>query len=135
MPAINIIAVAPIAYVEDVNAVLEAMGRGPGSLGTKASDVPDQAFGATSTHMFMCNQSAAAEFQAQMLAWAGDGDLPPLPEGVVWGEDGVISAADAMAAGAHLAVASFNENFTPDEQVAATLGALGLYRHLAPVDV
>lgn len=132
MSIINIIAVAPVAHAADINAVLEAMGRGPGSLATKASPEPNQAFGAASTHVFMSNQAATLEFQADLIAYASGGDLPPLPEGIVWGEDGVISAADALAAASHLAVASFSSDWVPDDQIAATLSAAGLYRHLAP---
>ena len=58
-----------------------------------------------------------------------NGDLPPLPEGVVWGVDGVISAADALAAitAENFAFAAFNDGFTPGEQVEAALSALGIY--------
>lgn len=132
MSIINIIAVAPIAHAAAINSVLEAMGRGPGSLATKASTTPNQGFWDASTHVYMSNQAASFEFQADLIAYASGGDLPPLPEGVVWGADGVISAADAMAAAPHLAVASFSSDWLPDDQVAATLGAAGLYRHLAP---
>lgn len=135
MSVINIIAVAPVANATDLNSVLEAMGYGPGNLSTKASTTPDQAFGAASTHLFMSMQAATMEFQADLLGYSGGGDLPPLPDGVVWGENGVISAAAAMAAAPYLGVASFSSDWLPDDQVAATLGAAGLYRHLPPADV
>ncbi len=75
----------------------------------------------------MSDQGVTGEFAAILLGFA-NGDLPPLPEGVVWGENGIISAADALAAitAENFAFASFNEAFTPGEQVAAALDALGL---------
>ena len=126
--AINIIGIATAAAVDDVNAVLEAMGRGPGSISRKATTVANPAWDATPTHFFMSDQGVTPEFQAQLLGFA-NGDLPPLPEGVVWGEDGVISAADALAAIAspNFSFASFSGAFTPGEQVQAALDALGLH--------
>lgn len=134
MSTVNIIAVAPVAFAADCNRVLEAMGYGPNSLGVKASTAPNQPFGATSTHLFMSAQSVSLAYQAQLLA-AGGGDLPPLAEGVMWGEDGVISALVATAAMAQLQVFTASENVTPADQVTAALGALGLYQHLPPADV
>lgn len=120
--AINIIAICPAAYLTDVNAVLEAMGRGPGNIEKKATTSPNPAWNDAATHYYMSDQGVTEAFQADLLA-ATSGDLPPVPEGTVWGEDGVISAADAMAAMAHLAVASFNELFTPQQQVSAALAS------------
>lgn len=120
--SINIIGIAPISAVANVNAVLEAMGRGPGSLTRNLTTAADPAWDATPTHMFMSDQGVSSEFQADLLAAAG-GDLPPLAEGYMWGEDGVISAADAAAAMAQFAVASFNDGFAPTQQLAAAIAA------------
>ena len=129
--AINIIGIATAAAVDNVNLVLQAMGRGPGNTSRKATTVANPAWDATPTHYFMSDQGVTAEFQAQLLGFA-NGDLPPLPEGVVWGEGGVISAADALEAisASNFAFASFNDGFTPGEQVQAALDALGL--HIIP---
>jgi len=126
--SINIIGIATAAAVTHVNAVLEAMGRGPGSLTRKATNVPNPAWDATPTHWYMSDQGVTAEFQAQLLGFS-NGDLPPLPPGTVWGENGVISAADALAAitASNFAFAAFNDGYTPGEQVQAALSALGLY--------
>lgn len=126
--SINIIGIATAAALTNVNLVLEAMGRGPGNISRKATTVADPAWDATPTHYFMSDQAVTPEFQAQLLGFS-NGDLPPLPEGVVWGVNGVISAADALAAitAENFAFASFNDGFTPGEQVASALGALGLY--------
>lgn len=125
---INVIGIATAAAVTNVNLVLEAMGRGPGNISRKATTVANPTWDATPTHYFMSDQGVTPEFQAQLLGFA-NGDLPPLPEGVVWGEDGVISAADALAAIAspNFSFASFSGAFTPGEQVQAALDALGLH--------
>jgi len=126
--AINVIGIATAAAVTNVNLVLQAMGRGPGNISRKATTVANPAWDATPTHYFMSDQGVTPEFQAQLLGFA-NGDLPPLPEGVVWGEEGVISAADALAAIAspNFSFASFSGAFTPGEQVQAALDALGLH--------
>ena len=129
--SINIIGIATAAALTNVNLVLEAMGRGPGSITRKATTVADPAWDATPTHWFMSDQGVTAEFQAQLLGFS-NGDLPPLPDGVVWGVDGVISASDALAAitASNFSFAAFNDGFTPGAQVQAALDAKGL--HIIP---
>lgn len=124
---VNIIGIGAIAAVTNINKVLEAMGRGPNSLSRPATSTPNPTWETAPTHKYMSDQGVSGEFAAILLGFA-NGDLPPLPEGVVWGEEGVISAADALAAitADNFAFASFNEAFTPGEQVAAALDALGL---------
>lgn len=124
---VNIIGIGAIAAVTNINLVLEAMGRGPGSLSRPATTNPAPTWETAPTHKYMSDQGVTGEFAAILLGFA-NGDLPPLPDGVVWGVDGVISAEDALAAitAENFAFASFNEAFTPGEQVAAALDALGL---------
>ena len=124
---VNIIGIGAIAAVTNINKVLEAMGRGPNSLSRPATSTPNPTWETAPTHRYMSDQGVTTEF-ASILHGFSNGDLPPLPEGVVWGEDGIISAADALAAitAANFAFGSFNEGFTPGEQVEAALSALGL---------
>lgn len=129
--SINIIGIAPVSAVANVNAVLEAMGRGPGNITRNLTTAADPAWDATPTHMFMSDQAVSSEFQMNLLAAAG-GDLPPLAEGYMWGEDGVISAADATAAMAQFAIASFNDGFSPPQQLAAALAAHDPVLYLIP---
>lgn len=133
--SINIIGIATAAALVNINLVLEAMGRGPGNISRKATTVSEPEWTVTPTHYFMSDQGVTAEFQAQLLGFS-NGDLPPLPEGVVWGENGVISASDALAAiGAEsFAFASFNDGFAPLEQVAATLAAYDPPLHIIPFE-
>lgn len=124
---VNIIGIGAIAAVENINLVLEAMGRGPNSLSRPATSTPNPTWETAATHKYMSDQGVTGEFAAILLGFA-NGDLPPLPDGVVWGENGVISAADALEAitADNFAFASFNDGFTPGEQVEAALSALGL---------
>lgn len=124
---VNIIGIGAIAAVTNINKVLDAMGRGPNSLSRPATTNPAPTWETAPTHKYMSDQGVTGEFAAILLGFA-NGDLPPLPSGTVWGEDDVISAADALAAitASNFAFASFNEAFTPGEQVAAALDALGL---------
>lgn len=126
---VNIIGIGKVAAVENINLVLEAMGRGPNNLSRPATTNPSPTCETPPTHLYMSDQGVTGEFAAILLGFA-NGDLPPLPEGTVWGEDGIISAADALAAitAENFAFASFNEAFTPGEQVDAALTALGLVK-------
>ena len=124
---VNIIGIGAIAAVTNINLVFEAMGRGPNNLSRPATSTINPTWETAPTHKYMSDQGVTGEFATILLGFA-NGDLPPLPDGVVWGEDGVISAANALAAitAENFAFASFNEAFTPGEQVAAALDALGL---------
>lgn len=124
---VNIIGIGAIAAVENINLVLEAMGRGPNSLSRPATSTPNPTWETAATHKYMSDQGATGEFAAILLGFSNN-QLPPLPDGVVWGENGIISSADAQAAitAENFAFDSFNDGFTPGEQVEAELSALGL---------
>jgi hypothetical protein len=127
--ALNVIAIGAAAYAANINAVLEAMGRGPGSLSRKLTTVVDPEWTEESvTHYFMSDQGVTEEFVTILLGFP-NGDLPPLPEGTVWGENGVISAQDAIEAidGANFKVFVSSGEVAPAAQVAAAVGAEGLY--------
>ena len=74
--------------------------------------------------------SHAGSTDSQVAIWQAmtQGNLPPLPDGTVWGEEGVISAADAMAAsdGAVFHVYSAAGEIEPTDHVAAVLATEGL---------
>lgn len=124
---VNIIGITTIAAATNVNLVLQAMGRGPNNISRPATTTANPTWETAPTHRYMSDQGVTGEFAAILLGFA-NGDLPPLPDGVVWGVGGIISAEDALAAitADNFAFASFNEAFTPGEQVAAALDALGL---------
>lgn len=126
--ALNVIAIGAAAHATNINAVLEAMDRGPGSLSRKLTTVADPAWTEAPTHLFMSDQGVTEEFVATLLGFA-DGELPPLPEGVAWGDNGVIAEQDAIDAvdGANFKVFVSSGDVSPAAQVAAAVGAEGLY--------
>lgn len=122
--SVNIIAIVPAANLTAANAVLAAMGRGPESLTQKASTDANAAWDDEPTHYYMSDQGVADDVAATFLRF-GDGDLPALAPGFEWGEDGCISSSDALAAitSSNFAFASFNDGYSPQQQVAAALAA------------
>lgn len=125
---LNVIAIGAVAHAANINSVLEAYGRGPDSLSRKLTTVADPVWTETATHLFMSDQGVTEEFVTVLLGFP-NGDLPPLPEGSVWGVDGVISAEDALAAidGANFKVFVSSGDVSPAAQVAAAVAAEGLY--------
>lgn len=116
------------AYKININRTFEAMGYGPETFTRRLCAIDPGATPSTpATHWLM---SHAAATDTQVAIWQGmtEGNLPPLPDGVVWGEDGVISAADAMAAtdGAVFHVYSAAGVIEPVDHVAAVLATEGL---------
>lgn len=124
----DIIAVTTAANQVNINLVLEAMGRGPGSLGQPVSTDPNVAWNGTATHFFMSDQGAPQWLADAFLAF-GNNDLPQLPDGTVWGENGVISAADALQAinPSNFYFAQF-VGYEPAQQLQAALAAKGLHK-------
>ncbi|MGN6487251.1 MAG: hypothetical protein ACTHLT_05440 [Devosia sp.] len=99
------------------------------SLSRKLTTVPDPEWTETLvTHFFMSDQGVTEEFVTVLLGFP-NGDLPTLPEGKDWGVDGVISADDALTAinGANFKVFVSSGDVSPAAQVAAAVGAEGLY--------
>lgn len=121
---VNIIAIVPAANLDAANTVLAAMGRGPANITLGASTDPEAAWDDTPTHYYMSDQGVTEDVAAAFLRF-GDGDLPALAPGFSWGNDGCISSDDALAAitPSNFAFASFNDGFTPQQQVQAALAA------------
>lgn len=122
--SVNIIAIVPAANLTAMNAVLEAMGRGPTSLTQGASTDENAAWDDTPTHYFMSDQGAPDWLADAFMAFQ-NGDLPALADGYLWGENGCISSSDALTAitPANFAVAYFNDGFSPQQQLAAALAS------------
>jgi hypothetical protein len=81
------------ANVTGMNRVIEAQGRGPGTFSRRLVAV-DTA-GPVIAH-FAQDMSATDALETSWRAMASDRDLPAISG--VWGEDGIISAADAQTA-------------------------------------
>lgn len=101
MTTVPSIIIATAAHQAALNAVWQAQGRGT-AFGLR----PLVAAGTEGPTVAYLSQDMSAT-PAQAEAWqayAATGDLPDLPPGVSWGEDGVIPAADAIAAHVGLTV-------------------------------
>lgn len=101
-PAILIVTEAHHAAVD---AVLAAQGRGAGTFTNGRRLVASGTSGPVVARLAQ-DQSATDSLTAAWLSYAASGDLPDIDG--VWGEDGVISAADAMAAHSGLTVHSYS---------------------------
>ena len=126
--AIGIVCIVSDAYRVDINLVFEARGHGPSTFIRKVCALDPEATPATpQTHWLMSNAAGNAEELAILQAMT-QGDLPPLPSGVVWGENGVISAADAMEAtdGSVFQVYSCAGDVEPVDHVAAVMASRSL---------
>ena len=125
LPSICIITAAS---KDNANLVWAAMGRGPNTFTRKLCEDANATSDTPPTHYLMADSSSEASDVAAWQAMA-NGDLPPVPEGTVWGEDGVISAADAMAAtsASNLQVYSASGDVTPVDHMNGILLGRSLY--------
>lgn len=114
------------AVKDNVNAVWEAMGRGPSAFIRKVTTQAPPNANATTTHYLMNDESA---IKADVDAWQAlaSGDLPQITGS--WGVNGVIAAATAQAAcaAANLQCYTASGNVTPSEHAAGVLSGRGLY--------
>lgn len=97
MSAVPAILICTDAVKTDCNLVWNATGRGPNTFSVPlvAADDETATYETAPTHWLAQDMSATAELAVTWLAMC-DGDLPQITG--VWGEEGVISAQDAMAA-------------------------------------
>lgn len=122
------VALVTDAHKVNLNLTLAAVGWGPESFSRKVCAIdPGATFETAATH-WLTSHAGASDTDVAMLQAMTNGDLPILPEGVVWGEDGVISAAGAMAAsdGTVFQVYSAAGDVEPVDHVAAVLASRGL---------
>ena len=105
-----------------IDRVIEAQGRGAGSFVQGRRLV---AIGTTEPIVGrMCqDMSATGDLESAWKAYAATGDLPAIPG--VWGENGVISAADAQAAHVGMTVHSV-AGAVPVDWAASVLAGHGL---------
>lgn len=97
MTTVPAILICTNAVKDDCNRVFDATGRGPTTFSRAmvAADDDTATYLSTPTHWLAQDMSATDDSTITWLAMT-DGDLPQISG--VWGEGGVISAADAMAA-------------------------------------
>lgn len=128
MSYLPMVIIITAAAQPDANLVWEARGRGPGSFMRKVCALdPGATWETTPTHYVM-SDATATDGEVAICQAMTAGDLPPLPEGVVWGEDGIVSAADAMAAtdGAVMQVYSVAGAVEPLDHIAGIFAGRGL---------
>lgn len=126
--ALGIVCIVTDAKRNDLNLVFAARGMGPENITRKLCAASPSATDQTPpTHWLMSNAAGTPE-ELAILNGMANGDLPPVPMGVVWGENDVISAADAMAAsdGAVMQVYSCAGDVEPVNHVAAVLASRDL---------
>lgn len=126
--ALGIVCIVAAAHKTNINLVFAARGHGPETFTRRLCVIDPGATDATPpTHWLMSSAAGDAEELAVLQAMT-QGDLPPVPEGTIWGEEGVISAADAMAAtdGAVFHVYSAAGEIEPVDHVTAVLASEGL---------
>lgn len=125
---IGIVCLVTDGQKPNINLVFAARGMGPETFSRKVCAIdPEATYETAPTHWLMSLANGDAAELAILQAMTG-GDLPDLPEGVVWGEDGVISAAAAIAAtdGAVFQVYSCAGDVEPVDHVAAVLSSRSL---------
>lgn len=96
--ALGIVCIVTDAKKDNLNLVFAARGMGPDTFTRKLCAIDAGATDTTPpTHWLMSNAAGDAGELAVLQAMTA-GDLPAVPAGTVWGANGVITAADAMAA-------------------------------------
>lgn len=122
------VCVVTAAKRDDANLVWAARGLGPETFMRKLCAIDPEATWETPATHYVMSDVAATDVEVDTCNQMTAGNLPPLPEGTVWGEDGVISASAAMAAtdGSVLVVSSMAGDVEPLVHVAAVLQTLGL---------
>lgn len=121
------VGVVKAADRENANLVWSAWGKGPDTFSRRLTDDPSPTTSSTVTHYLFADSSTSVE-DVQIIQAMANGDLPPLPTGYAWGVDGVISAADALAAidGDSLQCYSASGNVAPLDHCNAILASRGL---------
>ena len=122
------ICICKAEVVDDVNAVWEARGRGPNNFSRKLCAVDPLATDQTpATHYLVADSSTSYE-EVQVMHGFANNQLPPLPEGVYWGVDGIISSEDAQIAlnGTNLQVYSASGDVAPVDHANGILESRGL---------
>lgn len=123
-PCVGIVKAADRA---NANLVWDAWGKGPNTFSRKLTTDSPATTSSTVTHYLFADSSTSVEDVAIIQAMA-NGDLPPLQTGYSWGVDGVIAAADALAAidGDSMQCYSASGNVTPLDHCNAILASRGL---------
>lgn len=109
----------------NANLVWAAWGKGPNTFSRKLTTDNPATTSSTVTHYLFADSSTSVE-DVQVIQGFANGDLPPIMD--AWGVEGVISAADALAAidGDSLQCYSASGNVAPLDHCNAILASRGL---------
>lgn len=120
-----VIAIAAAATIVNTRKVWEAQDLGPEAFSRALTDDPSPTPQSTVTHYLMSDDSCTVEMVAAWQRMA-NGGLPEIDG--VWGEGGIVSAADAMEAtnADNLQVYSASGNVVPLDHANAILASRGL---------
>lgn len=120
-----IVCIVKAADKTSANLVWDAWGKGPDTFSRRLTDDPAPTTSSTVTHYLMADSSTSVE-DVQIIQSFASGQLPPIAG--LWGQDGVIEAADAQQAidGDSLQCYSASGNVEPVDHVAAILASRGL---------
>lgn len=126
--ALGIVCIVTDAQKDAINRVFAARGLGPETFTRKVCAIDPGATWETAPTHWLMSMANGDETELAVLMAMTSGDLPDLPDGTVWGEEGVISAADAMAAtdGAVFHVYAAGGDIEPVDHCAAVLASEGL---------
>ena len=125
---LGIICIVTDAQKTNINLVFAARGHGPETFTRKLCAIDPAATWETAPTHWLMSGAGSSQEELNILTAMTEGDLPPVPEGTVWGESGVITASDAMAAtdGAVFQVYSAAGDVEPVDHAAAVLASRGL---------
>lgn len=126
--ALGIVCIITDEQKNNINLVFAARGHGPETFTRKLCAVDGNATPSTPpTHWLMSN-AAGDQGELSILVDMTNGILPSLPTGVVWGQDGIISEVDALAAtnSSVLQVYSAAGDVEPVDHVVAVLSSRNL---------
>ena len=104
------------AWVDPVNAVFAACGKGEGTVSRAcvAADNDAATWETPATYYIAQDMSAQSDEVAEWQAMCSGGNLPDISPNL-WGQSGIISSQDAQAALVHMTVASEAGLGTPQE--------------------
>lgn len=123
-----IYAIIPATQAVNLNLAFAAMQFGPDVFSVALTDAPSPTENATATHFHMYNASASpTDYAAYAAAKAGTAlPLDFYGNPVAWGEEGLISEADAYEAFAALQLWANDSDRNPGEFAAEQRAGLGL---------
>lgn len=122
------VAIVTAAARVDLNRVFGALGAGPNTFSRRCCPILPVPTPATEPTHWLTSSAAASDSDVATLQAMTSGILPVPPPGVVWGVDGVISEAEAIAASsaAVLHVYSAAGDISAAAHAAAVLASEGL---------